>query len=105
VHGAYFGLITLCREGNQLAVLAVLLYPPGNLDKMSSLKGTFVQFLNDTLPIIVEDEVVGNESFDDCSTGRISMIIDLILSGLGIFTQARPNLAAESHNVKEETTD
>jgi hypothetical protein len=69
-----------------LAILAVLLYPQGNLDKMGLLQGIFAQFLNDTLPIIVEDEVLSNESFDDCSTGRISTILDLILSGLGIFT-------------------
>ncbi len=88
-----------------MAVLAVLLCPPGNLDKTGSLKGIFVQFLNDMLPIIVEDKVFGNESFDDCSTGRISMIVDLILSGLGIFTQARPNVAAKSHDIDEEITD
>jgi hypothetical protein len=88
-----------------LAILAILLYPPGNPDKMGSLKGIFVQFLNDTLPILIEDEVIGNESFDDCSTGRISMIVNLILSGLGIFTQAMPNVVAESHDVKVEITD
>ncbi len=88
-----------------MAVLAVLLYPPGNLDKTGSLKGIYTQFLNDTLPIIIEDEIVGNESFDDGSTRRISMIVNLILSGLGIFTQARPDVAAESHNNKEEITD
>jgi hypothetical protein len=73
-----------------LAILAVLLYPPGNLDKMGSLEGVFVQFFNDTNPLIIEDEVVGNESFDDWYTRRISMIIYLILSGLGIFAQAGP---------------
>jgi hypothetical protein len=88
-----------------LAVLAVLLYPPGNLDKMGLLEGIFVQFFNDTLPIIVEDEVVGNESFDDCCTRRISMIINLILSGLGIFAQARPDVVTKSHDHKKEVTD
>ncbi len=88
-----------------MAILAVLLYLPGNLDKTGSLKGIFVQFLYDTLPIVIEDEVVGNDSFDDCSTRRISMIIDLILSGLGIFTQARPNVVAESHDFEEEITE
>ncbi len=33
------------------------------------------------------------------------MIIDLILSGLGIFAQARLNVATESHNVEKEVTD
>jgi hypothetical protein len=88
-----------------LASLVVLLYPPGNLDKTGSLEGIFVQFLNDMLPIIVDDKVVGNESFDDCCTRRISMIINLILCGLGIFTQARPDVATKSHNVKKEVTD
>jgi hypothetical protein len=63
-HGAYFRSITLCCEGNRLAVLAVLLYPSGNLDKTGSLEGITIQFFDDTLPLIVEDEVVGNESFD-----------------------------------------
>ncbi len=67
-----------------MAILAVLLYPIGNLDKTDSLEGIFVQFFDDTHPLIVEDEVIGNESFDDCCTRRI-MINDLILSGLGIF--------------------
>ncbi len=72
---------------------------------MDLLEGILVQFLNDTFTIIIEDKVVGNESFDDCCTRRISMIINLILSGLGIFTQARPDEATESHNVKKEVTD
>jgi hypothetical protein len=54
-------------------------------------------------PIVVEDEVVSNKSFDDCCTGRISMIINLILSGLGIFTQARPDVGAKSHASKRRS--
>jgi hypothetical protein len=100
VHESYFRSITLCRKGNRLAVLSVLLYPPGNLDKTGLLEGIFIQFFDDTLPLIVEDEVVGNESFDDCCTRRISVIIDLILSGLGIFAQVRPNVVTESHDIK-----
>jgi hypothetical protein len=69
------------------------------------LEGIFVQFFDDTLLLIVEDEVVGNESFDDCCTRKISVIIDLILSGLGIFAPARPTVETESHDVKKETTD
>ncbi len=72
---------------------------------MGSLKGIFAQFLDNTLPIVVKDEIVGNESFDDGSTRSISMIVDFILSGLGIFTQARPNVAAESQDVEKEITD
>ncbi len=87
-----------------MAILAVLLYPPGNLDKTGLLEGVFVQFFDDTHPLIVEDEVVGNESFDDCCTRRISVTIDLILSDLGIFAQARPNVATKSHNVEKEVT-
>ncbi len=81
------------------------MYPPGNLDKMGLLEGVFFQFFDDMLSLIVEDEVVGNESFDDCCTRRISVIINLILSGLGIFAQARPNVATESHDIKKEVTD
>ncbi len=83
----------------------VLIYPLGNLDKTGLLKGIFAQFLNDMLPIIVEDEIFGNEKFDDSSIERISMIVDLILSGFGIFTQARPDVAAKSHDVEKEITD
>ncbi len=79
-----------------MVILAVLLYPPSNLDEIGSLEGMFVQFFDDTPPLIVEDEVVGNESFDNCFTRRISVMIDLILSGLGIFAQARPGVATES---------
>ncbi len=57
------------------------------------------------LPIIVEDEIIGNESFDDGSTRRIRLIVDLILSGLGKITQARPDVAAESHDIKKKITD
>ena len=39
------------------------------------------------------------------STGGINVIVNLILSGLGIFTQARPYVAAKSHNVEEEIID
>ncbi len=72
------------------------MYPPGNLYKTGSLEGIFIQFFDGMLPLIIEDEVVGNESFDDCCTRRISVRIDLILSGLGIFAQARPDVATKS---------
>jgi hypothetical protein len=61
-NGANFGSINLCREGNRMAILAVLLYTPSNLDKMGLLEGVFVQILDDALLLIVEDEVAGNES-------------------------------------------
>ena len=57
------------------------------------------------LPLMVEVEVVSNESFDNCFTRWISVMIDFILSGLGIFAQARSNVATKSHNVKREVTD
>jgi hypothetical protein len=81
------------------------MYPPSNLDKMGLLEGIFGQFFDDTLPLIVENEVVGDESFDNCFTRRISVMIDFILSGLGIFAQARPNVTTKSHDVKKEVTD
>ena len=88
-----------------MAILAVLLYTPSDLDKTGSLEGIFVQFFHDTFPLIVEDEAVGNESFDTCFTRWISVMIDLFLSGLGIFAQARPDVATESHDIKKEVTD
>ncbi len=48
-------LINLCREGNWLAVLAVLLYTPSKLDETGSLEGVFVQILDDALLLIIED--------------------------------------------------
>jgi hypothetical protein len=48
-----------------LAVLAVLLYTPSNLDETGSLEGVLVQILDNALLLIVDDEVIGNESLDD----------------------------------------
>jgi hypothetical protein len=105
VHRAYFGLITLCRKGNWLAFLVVFLYTPSDLDKMSLLEGIFVQILDNVLFLIVEDEVIGNESLDNRFARWISVMIDFILSGLGMFAQARSDVATESHDVKKEVTD
>jgi hypothetical protein len=88
-----------------LAVLAVLLYTPSNLDKTGLLERVIVQVLDDALLLIVEDEVIGNESLDDRFTRWISMMIDFILSGLGVFAQARPDVATKSHYVKKEVAD
>ncbi len=78
---------------------------PGDLDKTGSLEVILIQFFDDTLLLIIEDEVAGNKSFDICFTRWISVMINFILSGLGIFTQARSYVATESHNVKKEVTD
>ena len=64
-----------------------------------------MQILDDALLLIVEDEVVGNESLDDRFTRWIGMMIDFILSGLAMFAQARSNITTESHDVKQEVTD
>ncbi len=72
-----------------MAVLVVLLYTPSDLDKMGLLEGVSIQFLDNMLLLIVEDEIIGNESFDNRFTRWISVMIDFILSGLGIFAQAR----------------
>ncbi len=86
-----------------MAVLAVLLYTPSNLDKTGSLEGVIVQVLDNTLLLIVEDEVIGDESLDDHFTRWISTMINFILSGLGVFAQAqaRSDVASESHDVKK----
>ena len=55
--------------------------------------------------LVVEDEVVGNESLDNHFARWISVMIDFILSGLGIFTQARSDVASKSHDVEKEVTD
>jgi hypothetical protein len=96
-------LINLCRKGNWLAVLAFFLYTPSNLDKTGLLEGVFIQIFDNALLLIVEDEVIGNESLDDRFTRWIGMMINLVLSGLGVFTQARSDVATESH--EKEVTD
>ncbi len=69
------------------------------------MEGIFVQFFDNMLPLIVEDEVIGDESFDNCFTRWISVMINFILSGLGIFTQARPDVVTKSHDVEKEVID
>ncbi len=69
------------------------------------MEGVFVQILDDVLLLIVEDEVVGNECLDDRFTIWIGMMINFILSGLGVFAQARSDVATKSHDVKKEVTD
>ncbi len=78
---------------------------PSNLDKTGSLEGVFIKILDDALLLSIEDEVVGNESLDDGFTRWIGMMIVFILSGLGVFAQARSDVATESHNVEKEVTD
>ena len=88
-----------------MAILAVLLYTPSNLDKTGLLEGVFVQILDDLLLLIVEDEVVGDESLDDRFIRWTGMMIIFILSGLGVFAQARSDVATKSHDVEKEVTD
>ncbi len=76
-----------------------------DLDKTSLLEGFFVQILDEALFLVVEDDVVGNESLNNHSARWISVMIGFILSGLGIFAKARSNLATESHNIEKEVTD
>ncbi len=69
------------------------------------MKGIFVQILDNTLFLIIEDEVVGDESLDNRFTRWISVMINFVFSGLGIFAQARSDVATESHDVEKEVTD
>jgi hypothetical protein len=78
---------------------------PSNLDKTGLLEGVFVQILDSALILIVEDEVVGNESLDDRFTRWIGIMINFILSGLGVFSQARSDVATKSHDIEKEVTD
>ena len=88
-----------------MAIPAVLLHTPSDLDETSSLEGIFVQILDNTLFLIVDDEVVGDESLDNNFSKWISVMIDFVLSGLGIFAQARSDVATKSHDVEKEVTD
>jgi hypothetical protein len=74
-------------------------------DKTGSLEGVFVQILDNALLLIVDDEVVGGKSLDDRFTRWIGMMINFILSGLGVFAQARSDVVTKSHDVKKEVTD
>ncbi len=78
---------------------------PSDLDKTSLLEGFFVQILADAHFLVVEDEVVGNKSLDNCFARWISVMIDFILSGLGVFAQARSDVATKSHDIEKEATD
>ncbi len=88
-----------------MAILAILLCTPSDLDETSSLEGIFVQILDNLPFLIVEDEVIGNKSLDNHFTRWISVMIDFVLSGLGIFAQARSDVATESHDIRKEITD
>jgi hypothetical protein len=57
------------------------------------------------LLLIKEDEVIGDKSLHGCSTRWVGMHVNFLLSGLGVLTQARPNVVAESHNMKEKIMD
>jgi hypothetical protein len=72
---------------------------------MGLLEGVIVQVLDDALLLMVEDEVIGDESLDDRFIRSIGMMIDFILSGMGVFAQARSDVATKSHDVKKEVTD
>jgi hypothetical protein len=78
-------------KGNRLAILVFLLCMPSNLDEMGLFEGVFDQIFDNVLLLIVEDEVVGNESLDDCFTRWTRMMIYFIMSVLGIFAQAGSN--------------
>jgi hypothetical protein len=69
------------------------------------MEGICVQILDDTLFLIIEDEVVGSESLDNHFTRWISVMIDFILSGLGIFAQAKSDVAIDSHDIKKKVPD
>ena len=81
------------------------MYTTSNLDKTGLLEGVFIQILDNAFLLIVEDEVIGDESLDDRFTRYKSMMINFILSGLGILAQARSDVATKSHDVKKEVTD
>jgi hypothetical protein len=83
-----------------LAILAVLLCRPSDLDETSLLEGIFIQILDNKLFLIIEDEVVGDESRDNCFTRWISVMINFVLSGLSLFPQVRSDVVTKCHDVK-----
>jgi hypothetical protein len=81
---------------DSLVILTILLNPPSYLDQSGFGQRCIIQISDNTLPFIIEDEVVGNKSLHGCSTRRVGMNANFLLRGLGVFAQARLNLAAKS---------
>ncbi len=95
-------MIDVCGEGDGLTVLRILLYLPCNLDGTSLVDGIQRQVLDNAFLFVVEDVVVSDEGLDDLMTRWISVVIDLILGGLGVFALTRTDVTAERHYVKEK---
>ncbi len=98
-------MIDICGQSDSLAVLTVLLYLPCDLNKVSLVKRVHCQCFDDSSTLVVEDVIVANKGLDHLVARRVSMIIDLVLGGLSVFTQSRTNVTAERHNVKEKVVN
>ncbi len=95
-------MINVCGEGDGLTVLTIFLYPPCNLDGTRLVDGIQRQVLDNAFLLVVEDVVVRDEGLDDLMTRWMSVVINLILGGLGVFAQTRTDVTAEHHDVKEK---
>jgi hypothetical protein len=85
-----------------LVILTFLLNLPSYFDQSGFGQRCIVQISDNTLPFIVEDEVIGYKRLHDRSTRWVGMHVDFLSRGLGVFAQARPKVAAKSHNVKQK---
>ncbi len=102
---AYLGVINIRGQSDSLAVLMVLLYSPCDLNKVNLVKRVHCQCFDDSSTLVVEDVIVANKGLDHLVARRISVIIDLVLGGLSVFTQTRTNVTAERHNVEEKVVN
>jgi hypothetical protein len=74
--------------------MPVLLDLPSNLDNSDGLNGIESQDLNNMLLGVIENKIIGHESFDDGHSQRVGMHIYLVLVLLSAFTQTRADIIA-----------
>ncbi len=58
-------------------------------------------FFEDVATFVIEDKVVGSEHFDDACSWWVDMVINFVLGGLCIFTDARSDETGEGQHIKE----
>ncbi len=75
IQGGRQSMGTPCTH-NEIVCIWGSTYTPSDLDKTNSLEGIFIQILDDALFLIIEDKVVGDESFDNHFNRWISVMIN-----------------------------
>ncbi len=58
-------------------------------------------FFKDMAVFVVEDKVIGSERFDNACSWWVGMVIDFVLGGLCIFTDARSHEAGKGQYIEE----